>query len=43
MFFFRLHIEIDKDANRFQINNNESLNDLWLFFGTLFFFLATLI
>ena len=34
---FRIHIEIDKDVDRFQSNNNDSLNDLWLLFATLVF------
>ena len=33
--FFRVHIEIDKDADHFQSNNNDSLNDLWLLFASL--------
>ena len=38
-FFFRVHIGTDKDADHFQSNNNDSLNDLWLLFATLVFFL----
>ena len=34
--FFRVHIDIDKEADCFQNNNNDSLNDLWLLFATLF-------
>ena len=37
--FFLVHIDIDKDGNCLQGNNNDSLNDLWLLFETLFFFL----
>ena len=37
--FFRVHTDIDKDADCLQSNNNDSLNDLWLLFPTLFFFL----
>ena len=36
---FRFHIDIDKDTDCLQSNNNDSLNDLWLLFSTLFFFL----
>ena len=39
LFFFRVHTDIDKDADCLQSNNNDSLNDLWLLFATLFFFL----
>ena len=34
---FRVQIDIDKDADCFKSNNNDSLNDLWLLFATLFF------
>ena len=37
--FFRVHTDIDKDGDCLQSNNNDSLNDLWLLFATLFFFL----
>ena len=37
--FFRVHTDIDKDADFLQSNNNDSLNYLWLLFATLFFFL----
>ena len=36
--FFRIHTDIDKDADCLQSNNNNSLNGLWLLFATLFFF-----
>ena len=39
VFFFHVHTDIDKDADCLQSNNNDSLNDLWLLFATLFFFL----
>ena len=35
--FFRIHVETDKDVDRFQSNNNDFLNDLWLLFATLIF------
>ena len=34
---FRVHIDIDKDADCLQSNNNDPLNDLWLLFATLSF------
>ena len=37
--FFRVYTDIDKDGDCLQSNNNDPLNDLWLLFGTLFFFL----
>ena len=37
--FFRVDTDIDKDADCSQSNNNDSLNNLWLLFATLFFFL----
>ena len=36
--FLRVHTDIDKDGDCLQSNNKNSLNDLWLFFATLFFF-----
>ena len=41
--FFRVHTDIDKDGDCLQSNNNDSLNDLWLLFATLFFFLESLV
>ena len=38
-FLFRIHTDIDKDGYWLQSNNNDSLNDFWLLFPTLFFFL----
>ena len=35
--FVRVHNDIEKDAYCLQSNNNDSLNDLWLLFATLFF------
>ena len=37
--FFCVHTDIDKDGDCFQSNDNNSLNDLWLLFATLLFFL----
>ena len=37
--FFRVHTDFDKDGDCLQSNNNDSLNDLWLLFATLLFFL----
>ena len=35
----RVNIDIEKDADCLQSNNNDSLNDLWLLFSILIFFL----
>ena len=37
--FFCVHTDIDKDRDCLQGNNNDFLNDLWLLFATLLFFL----
>ena len=41
--FFRVHTDIDKDGDCLQSNNNDFLNDLWLLFATLLFFLESLV
>ena len=41
--FFRVHTDINKDCDCLESNNNDFLNDLWLLFGTLFFFLESLV
>ena len=38
---YRVHIDIDKDGDCLQSNNNNSLNDLWLLFAALIFFLES--
>ena len=43
LFFFLVRINIEKDADCLQSNNNDSLNDLWLLFLTLVFFLERLV
>ena len=42
LFSFRVHTDIDKDADCFQNNNNNYLNGLWLLFAALFSFLKVL-
>ena len=37
--FFCVHSDIDKNGDCLESNNNDFLNDLWLLFETLFFFL----
>ena len=37
--FFRVHTDIDKDGDCLQCDNNNFLDDLWLLFVSLFFFL----
>ena len=41
--FFHVHTDIDKDGDFLQSNNNDFLNDLWLFFLLLVFFLESLV
>ena len=43
LFFFLVRINIEKDADCLQSNNNDSWNDLGLLFLTLVFFLESLV